>query len=246
MSALSALTPSTTPTSRVDEVVERISEAIHLGLLGEGEQLPVEPELARQFGVAPMTVREALAALRERGLVETRRGRTGGSFVRIPEGPPVDVLRARLVAMTTFALRDLVDEHLAIASQAARLAAARASETNIRQLFSFTEQLRSATTLGARIRADSRFHIELAIAGQSERLTRQEVRIQAEVGGMLWLPIGPPMNLDAHVSEHHAIAMTVAAEDVDKARQLTEEHVRSNLHRLTAIRLELTGASGGD
>ena len=69
-------------------MVQRITEAIHLGLLADGEQLPVEVELARQFGVAPMTVREALAELRDQGLVETRRGRTGGSFVRRPAGPP--------------------------------------------------------------------------------------------------------------------------------------------------------------
>ena len=63
MSVLSALAPSTTPTSRVDEVVERISEAIHLGLLGDGEQLPIEPDLARQFGVAPMSDHELSRAI---------------------------------------------------------------------------------------------------------------------------------------------------------------------------------------
>ncbi len=72
--------------------MQRITEAIHLGLLDDGERLPVEVDLAAQFGVAPMTVREALATLREQELVETRRGRSGGSFVRRPEGPPVEAL----------------------------------------------------------------------------------------------------------------------------------------------------------
>ena len=236
MSAFSTLLPAMAPTSRVDEIVERISEVIHLGLLADGEQLPVEPELAKHFGVAPMTVREALGALRERGLVQTRRGRTGGSFVKIPDGPPLDVLRTRLVAMTGFALRDMVDEHAAIATEAARLAAERASTTNIRQLFTYTEQLRTASTLGARVRADSRFHIELAVAAQSERL-----RLQAEVAGMLWLPVGEPVDVERFVGEHHEIALAVAAEDAVTARALTEQHIRSNLTRLSTIRHDLTG-----
>lgn len=73
---------------RADEIAEKITEAIHLGLLDDGERLPVEIDLAAQFGVAPMTVREALATLRDQQLVETRRGRSGGSFVRRPLARP--------------------------------------------------------------------------------------------------------------------------------------------------------------
>ena len=66
---------------RTEEVVRRLMEAIDLGLYGEGQQLPSETELAGQFGVATVTLRDALAYLRQRGVIETRRGRTGGSFV---------------------------------------------------------------------------------------------------------------------------------------------------------------------
>lgn len=71
MSSLSPLVASEAPVGRADEIVQRITEAIHLGLLDDGERLPVEIDLAAQFGVAPMTVREALATLREQELVET-------------------------------------------------------------------------------------------------------------------------------------------------------------------------------
>ena len=127
MNALAPLLTPSSPAGRAEEVVQRVSEAIHLGLLSDGEKLPVEVDLAAQFGVAPMTVREALAALREQGLVETRRGRNGGSFVRRPQAPPVEPLRQRLLAMTVSDLRDIVDEHQAVAGQSARLAAERAS-----------------------------------------------------------------------------------------------------------------------
>lgn len=240
MSSLSPLIGPATSASRADEVVQRITEAIHLGLLSDGEQLPVEVELARQFNVAPMTAREALAELRRRGLVETRRGRRGGSFVRRPAGPPVDYLRRRLLELTASELRDLTDEHLAVAGQAARLAAERSSAVNVRRLFALTEQLGGAVSLGDRIRADTRFHIELAVASQSERLTRREVALQAEVSGLVWLPIGPPIDVGRMVAEHHAIAAAVVSEDGDKARRLAEEHVDAELRRLISLRLLLS------
>ena len=67
---------------RTEEVVRRLIEVIDLGLLAEGEQLPSESELAMQLGVATVTLREALAVLRQRGLIETRRGQ-GYRFVGV-------------------------------------------------------------------------------------------------------------------------------------------------------------------
>ena len=49
---------------RTEEVVRRLIEVIDLGLFAKGEQLPSETELALQFGVATVTLREALAVLR--------------------------------------------------------------------------------------------------------------------------------------------------------------------------------------
>ncbi|MFV2176239.1 FadR/GntR family transcriptional regulator [Actinomadura sp. LOL_016] len=240
MSALAALLAPPTGAGRAQEVVQRISEAVHLGLLSDGEKLPVEVDLAAQFGVAPMTVREALAELRGQGLVETKRGRNGGSFVRHPKSPPIEPQRRRLAAMTVSELRDIVDEHQAVAGRSARLAAERASSVNVRRLFALTEQLRTAGDLGDRIRADCRFHIELSVAAQSTRLTRLEANLQAEVSGLLWLPLGSEIDLDAVVEEHHAIATAVVSENGEEARRLAEDHVAGNLRRLTALHLLLT------
>lgn len=237
--SLSPLVVPDTPVGRADEIVLRITEAIHLGLLDDGERLPVEVDLAAQFGVAPMTVREALATLREQGLVITRRGRSGGSFVRRPEGPPVEQLAARLAAMSPSDLRDLFDERTAIAGQATRLAAERAAPYAVRRLFVLTEQLATATTLGERIRADSRFHIDVAVASQSARLARREANLQAEMSGLVWLPKGPPIDVAAYVDQKHAIAAAVAAENADEARRMAEDHVMGQLGRLTAVHLEL-------
>jgi GntR family transcriptional repressor for pyruvate dehydrogenase complex len=229
---------------RAEEVVQRVSQAIQLGLFVDGEQLPPETEFAAQLGVSAMTLREALATLRQQGLVETRRGRTGGTFVRRPSSPPVAVLRERLRGMTTSSLRDLIDEQFAVSGTAAKLAAARASGADVRRLYTLVRQLSVASTLGSRIRADSRFHIEVAQASQSERLTRLEVELQTQLAELLWLPPDPAeatglIDHAAVSAEHGAIADAIAAEDGDTARMLAEQHVERNLRRLTALRLAM-------
>jgi len=230
-----------------------VSQAIQLGLFVDGEQLPPETEFAAQLGVSAMTLREALASLRQQGLVETRRGRTGGTFVRRPASPPLGLLRERLRVMTTSSLRDLIDEQFAVSGAAAKLAAARASAADLRRLSTLVRRLSAASTLGSRIRADSRFHIEVAQASQSERLTRLELGLQTQLAELLWLPpeatgttgaavAGPATELLDHVAvaaEHAAIADAITAEDGDRARMLAELHVESNLRRLTAIRLAM-------
>ena len=241
-------------TGRAEEVVLRVGRAIQLGLLTDGERLPPETEFAAQLGVSAMTLREALAMLRQHGLVETRRGRTGGTFVRRPAAPQLGPLRDRLRAMTVGELRDLTDEQSAVSGAAARLAATRASTASVRRLLALADQLASAATTGARTMADSRFHIEVAIASNSERLTALEVALQATLAELLWLPFEAagtakadgandhPAELlspRAAAGEHAAIAAAIEAEDGSRARLLAEEHAEANLRRLTALRRTL-------
>src|SRR6201999_4293955 len=65
--------------------VERLAQGIKLGVLIEGDRLPPERELSTTFGVSRVTLREAIKALRDGGLVESRRGRGGGTFVVSPK-----------------------------------------------------------------------------------------------------------------------------------------------------------------
>ena len=231
---------------RAEEIVGRLSEAITLGLLSDGEQLPPETEFAHQLGVSPMTLRDAIATLRELGLVETRRGRSGGTFVRRIADPPEEPDRRRLRGLTVAALRDMADEQLAVSGAAARLAAERATGANVRKILGLVDQMGAASSRGARLRADSRFHVEVAMASQSERLTRQEVRLQGEMAGLLWLDMLREADIVAMAREHHEIATAIAEEDAERARMSAERHVRRNLRRIIAAHLALADEAQGE
>src|SRR5438270_4938012 len=67
-------------TSRLyEQIVQQIEESILKGALKPGDQLPAERELAQNCGVSRTAVREAVKALREKGLVEAYSGR--GTFI---------------------------------------------------------------------------------------------------------------------------------------------------------------------
>lgn len=221
---------------RAEGAAQRIAAAIALGLFTDGDQLPSEAELATQLGVATVTLREALSALREQGLVETRRGRTGGTFVRIPRAEAARIVVRRLARLRPDELRDLGDEHLAIAGTAASLAAGRAGSEALGRLEDRIAELAAAETHWHQCRADSHFHVEIAIAAGSRRLVEHEVRLQAETVEYLWVTEQGDPDLASAIRSHREILAAIAAGDPDRARQVAQKHITKNVGYITALR----------
>lgn len=67
--------------ARIGSWLERL---IVSGELRPGDRLPSEVAVAAALGVSRMTLRQALAGVESKGLLERRRGRTGGCFVTRP------------------------------------------------------------------------------------------------------------------------------------------------------------------
>jgi len=223
---------------RAETVARRLVQAITLGLLLDGERLPAESQLARQFRVSPVTLREALAMLRDMGLVETRRGRHGGAFVRAPASAQEAQVEAMLRLLSVHELRDIGDHRAAVAGAAARLAAQRAQDGDVATLREHTGRLHAAQSRTERRRADARIHIEIAAAAQSPRLTQEEMSLWSEVGDLVWLPVADGQTA-AIADEHDAIVAAIARHDAGQARALTEQHVLAETARLVDLRLQL-------
>jgi DNA-binding FadR family transcriptional regulator len=228
---------------RVDAVVQRLGDAIELGLLTAGEQLPGESDLAALFGVSTVTLRGALMTLRQQGLVTTRRGRGGGSFVTAPgkDRPQADRLGARLADWSTEELRDLADHWAALSGAAARLAAERTQPDDLAPLHRTLEEVEAAGEPAARGRIYGRFHVELAAAAQSARLTREEIRIQGEIGALICLAFGTADDRTQVEALHRALLRAVADGDGEQARALAERRVQDAMGRLIRLRLSDSG-----
>ncbi len=102
-----------------EETVERLLTVIKLGLIGPGERFPAERELAAQLGISRLTLRDAISELTQAGYVESRRGRSGGTFIiYTPPAPGQGELR-RLVREDGDKLSDALTFRLAVETGAA-------------------------------------------------------------------------------------------------------------------------------
>jgi DNA-binding FadR family transcriptional regulator len=169
-------------------VAMHIRAAIELGILTDGQVLPRESRFAEQLGVTVFTLREALARLRDEGLVVTRVGRGGGSFVHRVADTTDDAARAQLLGMSSVEVRDLGDWRSTLAEACAEFASARASANNLARLAILADRVAGDDLADAR-RAAARFRIELADAAQSLRLSGAHIRLQEEHGALFSLPL---------------------------------------------------------
>ncbi|MBC7443597.1 MAG: FadR family transcriptional regulator [Ramlibacter sp.] len=223
---------------RSEQVARRLTDAIILGVLTPGERLPSEQELARRFGVALITVREGLVILRDAGLVETRRGREGGSFVIQTDAPHGALLQARLRGLAQVELSDLAVYFSAIIEGCAERAALRASRSDSERLQAWLISGAGGGTAGARATAGG-FYLELAVLSQSSRLVREHIRLQAEFGPLLLLALGDAGIRDRVARVNGEIADAIARGDGPAARALVAGQVQDLAEWLLAAKARI-------
>ncbi len=227
-------------TNRAEAVAHRLGDAIALRVLPDGAPLPPESELAGRLGVATTTVREALSLLRADDLVVTRRGRRGGSFVQAPPGGARSALMRRLRELGQGDLRDLSDHYAAISGACAALAARRADEDEIQRLERGAGRVVAVDGPGPWVRAEGDFHLDVATAAQSARLTRAELDLHGDVGFLLWLG-HDAVSAASAARSHHDLVRAIGDRDADRARTIAEDHISDLLVALRPLHREALG-----
>ena len=227
---------------RAELVETRLLQAISTGAFIEGERLPSENELSQLFGVALVTVREALGSLRHRGLIDTKRGRGGGSFVRSSPGVVEEVNARALMEMPRVALADLGVLYEVIVAACAEYACLRATHDELDVVQRVLADARDLPA-GPWRRRITDVQLELAALSQSVRLTSEHVRVQTEFTPLLALQ---DMQVEQRHLTHDSLLAQIEATregDVAKAREVVRLSVRSSVRWLGGLRTELHSAS---
>src|SRR5579864_8054862 len=161
------LRPLDAPRSRSAEVADRLAEQIVSGKLPMGAKLPSEQEMMRGMGVSRTVVREAVAALRARGLVITRQG--AGAFVDRAAGrQPYAIDPDGLGSLDS--VLDILELRMAVESEAAAIASERATAAQIKAIGDAHRVFSRTISGGDRaIKEDFAFHEAIAAATQNSR-----------------------------------------------------------------------------
>jgi DNA-binding FadR family transcriptional regulator len=219
--------------------VARLAQAIRLGMVSAGERLPPERELAEKLRVSRVTLRQAIGALREAGYLESRRGRSGGTFVVSPTGaapaggagPDAGEL-ARAMGET---LPDALDFRRVLEPGAAALAATRTLSAADRQhLVACLSASRDRGSESRRVN-DSRLHLAIAAASGSPSLAAAVADVQLSLDKLLAAIPVIPRNLDHSDAQHTRIVDAILAGDPGAARAVMEEHCDATAELLRGL-----------
>jgi DNA-binding FadR family transcriptional regulator len=212
-----------------EEALEQILQIVRLGLVPDGERLPAERELAERLGISRVTLREVLRVLAEQGLVVSRRGRYGGTFVRHPQhsvegADSAEELRRLAAEASGVDVPDTLRFREVLETGAAELCAARGlSDAEAGRLRSALDATRDAALADYR-RSDTLFHLTLVELADSPSLTAQYAAVRAKLNDLLGRIPLLVRNLEHAQQQHSALVEAVLAGDPEGARAVAREH----------------------
>jgi GntR family transcriptional repressor for pyruvate dehydrogenase complex len=208
-----------------ESCVEQLGTAIRLGVYPLGSTLPSERELAERMTVSRATLREAMAALRVADLVETRRGRGGGTVVTMKPQTPSARRAARMTPEQRADWLDALEFRRAVEPGAAYQAASTDLTPEMRSRLEVAHEAVARAGSRARHRqADSRFHLTLASLTGSARMLEAVTSVQASLHEMLSAIPVLKTNIAHSDAQHATLVRAVLAAKAEKARQTMEEH----------------------
>lgn len=213
------------PTRASSDVIVQIRRAILSGQYRPGDRLPTEREMAQQFGVSRVTVRDALRALEANGLVRVKVGGQGGPYVAEPDISLLsDSIGTHLhLRGTTF--EELAEARLALETTAARLAAQRATEEDLQALEAAIQGPIQPPT-GDAAAASLDFHTALVIASHNQALLAMFRATRALIQQAFdTLHAQQPDMAQAARKTHGELYRAIAARDAQGAAALMHAHL---------------------
>jgi DNA-binding FadR family transcriptional regulator len=214
-----------------------MEESILSGELAVGTKLPSEGDLAASYRVSRPIVREALARLRERGLIDTVNG--SGTFVREPGTDHIadafvrhlrgsGAVRDRIAAL--YQARSLIEV------EAARLATERADAESIAAVEAQFDAMRAARdNEDGWSRADLGFHLAIADATGNPYFRTLLMPLATAILTAMHESLRAPASRDAGLRAHAEIVDALKAGDADRATDSMRRHLIDSEQRYGTV-----------
>jgi len=220
------------PRRAFDEIIGQVKAMIQDGTLMPGDRLPSERALAEQFAVSRNTVREALRMLEIAGLVQLKRGASGGSFIAAPSSSLAADTLSNALHLTDFSLGDLVETLRDLSSITAVTAIERMSDDDLAKLDANVRRAAELTQAGEwdeKMRLHLEFYAIMAEATENPVLVLM-VRTLLDVAEKVILRVGVTQD-DSIVRSRRALLKALRARDSDAALAELARHF-TKLHEM--------------
>ena len=207
------------------DVIVQIRRAIFSGQYRPGDRLPTEREMAQQFGVSRVTVRDALRALEANGLIRVKVGGQGGPYVSEPDISRVtDSIGTHLqLRGTTF--EELAEARQALETTAAHLAAERATNEDLEALQAAIEDPEQPTLVDSAT-SSLDFHMAMVMAAHNRALLAMFSAASDLIQQALdALHAQQPDMRESSRKTHRRLYDAIAARDGELAERLMREHL---------------------
>jgi GntR family transcriptional regulator, transcriptional repressor for pyruvate dehydrogenase complex len=210
-----------------DQIKEALVTDILAGIFKPGDKLLPEDQIAREFMVSKVTVREALRSLEGEGLIEKRRGPAGGSFVAKPGTQSMTLIFQNYYRFGTVSAEAMVEFRRIMEPGFAALAAVRRTEEDLGKLEAHMASFEQWLNQGAPQPDLLLFHSHVAhachnplISSVSDALLDVFRKIVAQ------FEVRPEDN-DFHIKCEKEIYSVIRDRKPEKARKLMVAHFRS-------------------
>jgi DNA-binding FadR family transcriptional regulator len=228
-------------TPLVAQISDRLITAIATGEFLPGSRLPAERDLAGLLHVGRTSVRAALAVLHERGLIETQRGRGGGSFVRVQWTQDSHSAVVRTLRLRWNDMQDRLEAMGRLHGAIARAAAERRDDADVAVLLERRDAYRDAASGRGKQLADASLHLSISDAAKNGTLKTMLLTLEQEISIGAPLHVwGEPNSMVASegraLREHALLVDAITGGRADAADDIAREHARIDLELLEIAR----------
>ncbi len=213
-----------------EEAVEQIADKVRSGDLVPGDRLPSERHLAAQMQISRPTVREAVKMLTDAGVLEVRRGQSGGIFVR-SELVPRELLHSSWEVRVS-EVSGVLEARRLLEPRVAQLAAVHAGEEDFgakqttidrqRELAGKRDFLRHEDLF---LQLDLKFHLTIARATRNSTIVSLMRALFRRLEIARDMAVHAPLVPDWVIGVHERTLAAIRAADFELIDAVMDEHL---------------------
>jgi DNA-binding FadR family transcriptional regulator len=213
-----------------EEAVEQIAEKVKSGDVAVGERLPSERELAGQMRISRPTLREAVKVLVEAGVLEVRRGQSGGIFVA-NELVPRELLRTS-TDIRVSEVAGVLESRRLLEPRVAQLAAVHAGEEDFSAMQATIERQRELAAAADFLKnedlflqLDLKFHLAMARATRNSTVVQLMRHLFKRLEIARDMAVHAPLVPDWVIDIHERTLAAIRSADFELIDTVMDEHL---------------------